>query len=62
MAPLIAEGIKAKVEAVERQDYIGKEKGLMYDAKGRPIMSIVTTRDDGQDAMVFPATATAERD
>lgn len=56
MAPLVQAGIAAKVEAVEREDYIGNEM-VQTDSNGRPVMSIVTTRDDGQDVAVFPATA-----
>lgn len=58
LTPLIREGTTAKIEVVERQDYIGKEKA-QSDADGRPIMSVVTTRDEGQDCVVFPAAATA---
>lgn len=51
-APLLPKGTRAKVEAVERQDYIGTERA-------GPIMSVVTTRDDGTDAVVFAPTAVA---
>lgn len=57
-APMLAKGTAAKVEAHDREDYIGKEM-VQKDASGRPIMSIVTTRDEGQDCMVFAPTATA---
>lgn len=59
-SPLVREGVKARVDAVEREDYVGKEL-VQTDVNGRPIMSIVTTRDEGQDVAVFPSTATAER-
>lgn len=58
--PLVRAGIKCKIEAVERQDYIGKEL-VQADAHGRPVMSVITTRDDGQDCTIFPPTAHAER-
>jgi hypothetical protein len=58
LTPLIREGTTAKIEVVERQDYVGKDKA-QTDADGRPIMSVVTTRDEGQDCVVFPAAATA---
>lgn len=58
-APMVPAGIKAKVEAVERPDYVGKEL-VQTDGEGKPIMSLVTTRDDGQDVTVFAPTATAE--
>jgi hypothetical protein len=48
---------KAKVELREREDYVGTEKVRLHE--GRPIMSIVTTRDDGQDCVVFAPTAYA---
>ena len=49
---LLQEGVKAKVEAVEREDWIGSED-VQYDAAGRPVMATVTTRDDGQDVAVY---------
>lgn len=56
-APLVPAGIKAKVSAHEREDYVGSEKVFLHD--GRPVMSITTERDDGQDVVVFAPTATA---
>lgn len=61
MTPLVRHGVKAKVEAIERQDYVGKATVLL-DSRGVPISSVVTTRDDGQDVSVFPDTATAGRE
>ncbi len=58
MAPMLPAGLKAKVYAREREDYVGTEKVLLNSA-GRPIMSVVTEREDGQDAIVFAPTATA---
>lgn len=55
-APFIEEGVKAKVEAKEREDYVGQE-AVQKDGEGRPVMSIVTTRDDGQDCAVLAPTA-----
>lgn len=60
MAPLVAAGTKAKVEAVERGDWVGKEQ-VQTDGNGRPVMAIVTTRDDGQDCAVLAPTARASR-
>jgi len=51
-------GVKGKVEVHEREDYIGKEM-VQRDENGRPVMNIVTTRDEGQDCMVFAPTAHA---
>jgi len=61
MTPFVREGTRAKVEVREREDYIGSEL-VTKDNDGRPAMSIVTTRDDGQDCMVFAPCATAQRD
>lgn len=57
-APFVAAGIKAKVESVERGDYVGSER-VQKDGNGRPVMAVVTTRDDGQDCAVLAPTATA---
>lgn len=58
VAPYVATGTKAKVETVERGDYVGREQ-VQTDGEGRPVMAVVTTRDDGQDCMVLAPTATA---
>lgn len=56
MTPLVPAGQKCKVEAVEREDYIGGEL-VQVDGNGRPVMAVVTTRDDGQDCRVLAPTA-----
>lgn len=61
MVPLVRSGLKAKVEAVERQDFIGKES-VQLDADGRPVMAIVTTTDEGQDVAVFAPAAQGIRE
>ena len=53
---LIADGVKAKVEAVEREDYIGDED-VRLDGNDRPIMAALTTRDEGTDLAVYAPTA-----
>jgi len=58
--PLVKSGTKCKIEAVEREDYVGREL-VQTGSHGRPVMSVVTTRDDGQDCTIYPATAHAER-
>ncbi len=58
MAPLVREGVSAKVEAVERGDWVGSE-AVQTDGEGRPVMAVVTIREDGQDCTVFAPTATA---
>ena len=45
---LVQQGVDAKVEAVERQDYVAGED-VRYDDNGRPAMAVVTTRSDGSN-------------
>lgn len=59
-APLVPAGTKCKVEVREREDYVGSEKVQLDPELGRPVMSVVTTRDDGQDCTVFAPAATAQ--
>lgn len=60
MAPFVAAGTRCKVEVQERDDYVGKEL-VQVDGNGRPVMSVVTTRDNGQDCAVYAPCATASR-
>lgn len=55
-APMVPAGTRCKVEAVEREDYIGSED-VQYDGNGRPVMAVVTTRNDGNDVAVLAPTA-----
>lgn len=57
-APMVPAGTRAKVEARERDDYVGCEL-VQTDGEGRPVMSVVTTRDDGQDCAVLAPCASA---
>lgn len=57
-APMVPAGTRCKVEAHERGDYVGDEL-VQVDGAGRPVMSVVTTRDDGTDCAVFAPCATA---
>lgn len=61
MAPLVDIQFDSKVEVMRHEDYIGKES-VQKDADGKPVMSIVTTRDEGQDTAVYPSTATGGRE
>jgi len=62
MAPMVPAGTRAKVTAVEREDYIGKEK-VQLAPNGRPVMSVVTERPDGSnDVMVFAPSAVGKVD
>lgn len=56
-APMVPAGTKAKHIANEREDYVGKDL-VQLDPDGRPVMNIVTTRDDGEDCTVFAPAAT----
>lgn len=61
-APMVPAGSDVKVEAVEREDYVGQEV-VTTDGEGRPIMAVVTTRADGSNdcAVMAPcATVTHE--
>jgi hypothetical protein len=51
-APMVEEGLRCKVEAKEREDYVGKED-VTYDGDGRPVMAVETTREEGNDVAVF---------
>jgi predicted RNA-binding Zn-ribbon protein involved in translation (DUF1610 family) len=57
-APMLPAGTQAKVEAIERQDYVGTERVQLDPERGRPVQSVVTTRDNGQDCIVFAPVAT----
>ena len=56
---MIPAGTRCKVETHEREDYLGTEM-VRVDGDGRPIMSVTTTRDNGQDCVVFAPCATRE--
>lgn len=56
-APMLRRGVQGKVELREREDYVGDEIVTRDPERGRPVMSIVTTRDDGQDTAVFAPAA-----
>lgn len=60
--PMVLEGTRAKVEANEREDYIGKEHVQLDPERGRPVMNVKTTRDDGEDIVVFAPSAVAKGD
>jgi len=55
--PLLPDGVRAAHELRYREDYVGSDHP-QTDGTGRPVMSIVTTRDNGQDVTVFAPTAT----
>jgi len=51
-APMVPAGTRCQVRTVEREDYVGTEQ-VQVDDEGRPVMAIVTDRDDGQDCAVL---------
>lgn len=61
-APMVPAGTKAKVVAVEREDYIAGDLVQLDPERGRPVMSVVTTRDEGEDTTTYAPCATATRD
>jgi len=60
MHPLVRDSAKCTIEVIEREDYVGREL-VQTDEGGRPVMAVVTTRDDGQDCTIYAPTAHAER-
>ena len=57
-APLVEEGPRVQVTAVEREDYAGNEI-LQTDDTGRPMMAVRTDYADGRnDVAVLAPTAT----
>lgn len=60
-APMVPDGTRCKVEAVEREDYLNGDL-VTVDGEGRPVMSVITTRDEGTDVAVYAPCATAGRD
>lgn len=60
LAPMVREGTRVSVRAVVREDYIGRED-VRYDGEGRPVMAVVTERDDGMDRVVFAPAARVTR-
>jgi hypothetical protein len=59
-APLVVAGTRCKIEAHEREDYIGPTDIVTLDGNGRPIMAVSVTRDDGNDRIVFAPCATVK--
>lgn len=51
-APMIQYGVKCKVEAVEREDYVAGAV-VTTDSEGTPTMGVKTTREDGNDVIAF---------
>lgn len=58
-APLVRAGVRCKVTAAVREDYLGGDQQATGD-DGKPYMSIRTTYDDHDDLLVNAGLATAE--
>lgn len=56
---MVPAGVRCRVIAREREDYINGEI-VQYDGERRPIMSVITERDDGCDVAVLAPCARAE--
>ncbi len=73
-APMVREGVSAKVELREREDYLNGEiqqtaamPSMQFGPvrvrnRPKPVMSIVTTRDGGQDVRAFAPLAKGRGD
>lgn len=55
-APMVPAGSGARVIAVEREDYVGREL-VTRDDGGRPVMAVVTERPDGSNDVMVNAPA-----
>lgn len=53
-APMVRAGSRARVLAVDREDYAGREL-VQRDGDGRPVAAIVTLRPDGSNDTVVLA-------
>ena len=58
IAPMVPAGTAAKIELREREDYVNGDKVQLDPEKGRPVMSLTTTTDKGQDVRVYAPAAT----
>lgn len=56
LAPLVLDGVRCKVVAEEREDYLAGAD-VRRDGNGRPVMAVRTVRDDGEDLAVYAPTA-----
>jgi len=57
-APMVPVGTRCRVYTKEREDYINNES-VQVDGEGRPIMAVITEREDGQDCAVLAPVAGA---
>lgn len=57
-APMVPAGTRAEHRTNEREDYIGRDLPQMHE--GRPLLNLVTVRDDGQDCTIYAPTAVGD--
>lgn len=57
--PMLPAGTSAKFVVNEREDYVGSERPQLDPELGRPVMSVQTVRDDGEDCTVYAPTVVA---
>lgn len=55
-APMVPPGVRAKVVANEREDYVGADVP-QTDGEGVPIMSVSTVTEDSEDCTVLAPTS-----
>lgn len=59
--PMVRAGTSAKIERLDREDYVGDEV-VTRDDEGKVVMGLRVVRDNGQDAVVFAPAATLRGD
>lgn len=57
LVPLVPVGQRGEHRVVERGDWVGNEQVQLDPEKQRPVMSVVTVTDRGQDCTVYAPTA-----
>ena len=55
-APMVEDGVRAKIERLDREDYVGGDL-VQRGPDGRPLFAVRVTRDAGTDMAVFAPTA-----
>jgi hypothetical protein len=57
--PMVPAGTRGEHRVNDREDYVGDELVKLVPETGRPVMSVTTVREDGEDVAVYAPTATA---
>lgn len=58
--PFVQAGVHATLIVNHWEDYVGTGQLVTCDGNGRPVSSITTERDDGQDCHVYAPCAVAD--